>query len=123
MRRKFRGKTVLLVEDDPISLRFMNLLLKKYGFIIISASNGNLAVELFKKNKIDIVLLDIQVPGLDGFIVSKLIKEIDNSVPVIAQSANDVIEFKDKCIDAGCDDYIPKPICNNELTKIIERHL
>lgn len=115
MVKIFRGKRVLVVEDDPISLRFINLLLKKYGFITISASNGNIALELFKNNEVDVVLLDIQVPGLNGFELTKEIKKINSKVPVIVQSASDIHDFKERCSCAGCDDYISKPIEREEL--------
>jgi len=123
MIKRFIGKKALLVEDDPISLRFLGLLLKKLGFITISANNGNQAIELFKNNKIDIVLLDIQVPGPDGFEVCRTIKNLNHSIPVIAQSANDIGEYRERCLCAGCDDYVAKPIIKEELTNTIIRLL
>jgi CheY-like chemotaxis protein len=121
MTIRFEGKTALIVEDDPISLKFLNLLLNKYGFVTLNAESGNEAINIFKNKDIDIVLLDIQIPELNGYEITRICKSLNKNVPIIAQSANDIIGFKEKCEDAGCDDFISKPINREELINKIQK--
>ncbi len=121
MKKDFEKKTVLIVEDDILSLKFLNLLLKKNGFFVINAENGDKAIDLLNNNKIDIVILDLQIPGLGGFEVIKSFKKNNRKIPIIVQSAGEVEQFKEKCINMGCDDYLPKPINTEELIMKINK--
>ncbi len=121
--KKFTGKTALIVEDDNISSHYLNLLLQKNGFDLINADNGDQAIELFENNKIDIVLLDIQIHGLDGFEVIKSLKKKNSKIPIIVQSASEAVEIKDKCINLGCNAYLEKPVSSEELLSSIEKLL
>lgn len=118
------GKKILIVEDDLNSVKFLKELLRKSGIYVIHASNGREAVELFRSDPtIHVVLMDIQLPVLDGLEATKLIKEIKNDVPVIAQTAYAMSGDKEKMKKAGCDDYVSKPLNSRQLQAVINHFL
>ncbi len=115
-------KTLLIAEDDRFSFKFLETFLQQTKINIIHADDGKKAVEFFKNNdKIDLVLMDIQMPELNGYEATKQIKRI-RKTPVIAQTANALEEEKQKCYDAGCDDYLTKPISIREMLAKMEEH-
>ena len=117
-------KTILVVEDDKYSYELLDHLLGKYNAKTINAEDGNKAIELVKKNpEIDLVLMDLRLPGKDGFETTKEIKKIRKKLPVIAQSAYAMTEDKIKSNDAGCDDFLPKPIEEKKLFAILNKYL
>ncbi|MFW6095646.1 MAG: response regulator, partial [Bacteroidota bacterium] len=90
--------------------KFLEAILEDTGASIVFTKDGNDALEEVKKNKVDIVLMDIQLPGMSGNETTRQIKEINMNIPVIAQTAHAMAEDKSKSMDAGCDDYLTKPI-------------
>ncbi|HOS33368.1 MAG TPA: ATP-binding protein, partial [Spirochaetota bacterium] len=110
--------TVMAVEDNGINLYYLREILMEKGFKVIIANNGKKALELFYKNKIDIILMDIQMPEMDGITCSKIIREGDNNaaIPIIALTGYTMEEDIDRCKKAGINDFLSKPI--NELTLI-----
>lgn len=105
------NKTVLVVEDDEISFKYLHKILSKTGLIIIRAISGYDAVNICDKhNEINLVLMDIQLPGINGYEATKKIREFKPDLPILAQTAHALPEDKQKSIDAGCNDYISKPI-------------
>lgn len=116
-------KTFLIAEDDPSNFYLLQENLKKYKVNILWAKNGNEAVELFRENKdrINLVLMDVQMPELNGYDATRLIKEMDSTVPVIAQTAYALAGEREASIRAGCDDYISKPLMMKELLFILNR--
>lgn len=120
---KWTGKTILVVEDDEQSYYFLKELLKRTGVNIVRACNGLDAVEICKSNAvIDIVLMDIQLPRMNGFEATIQIKKIKKSLPVIAQTAYAMSGDKERCLMAGCDDYIQKPLSIENLLPKIHQH-
>ncbi len=112
----FPGATILIVEDDKSSLIYLSRMLAHMGLHILEAVNGNEALEIFKANpEVDLVLLDIRLPDKSGFEVIKEMKEINDKIPVIAQTAFALVGDEKKCYEAGFDDYIAKPIPKNIL--------
>ncbi|MFP4526480.1 MAG: PAS domain S-box protein [Bacteroidales bacterium] len=101
---------ILVVEDDMLSSKFLEAILEDTGASIVFTKDGNDALKEVKKNKVDIVLMDIQLPGMSGNETTRQIKEINMNIPVIAQTAHAMAEDKSKSMDAGCDDYLAKPI-------------
>lgn len=117
-------KVILIVEDDKYSFYLLQEMLFDTGASFLYADEGIKAIELCKENpKIDLVLMDILLPGCDGLEVTRNIKEIRKDLPVIAQTALVMVEDKEKCLKAGCDDYISKPIERKRLLKIIDKYL
>jgi PAS domain S-box-containing protein len=120
----WRGKTILIVEDDLNSFKFLSALLRKTHVEIIHASNGIKAVDIVKSlNNIDLVVMDIQLPEMDGLEATKLIKKMNAHLPVIAQTAYAMAGDMDKMKKAGCDDYVPKPLDFNRLLATINHYI
>ncbi|KAF5053295.1 Sensor histidine kinase RcsC [anaerobic digester metagenome] len=111
----WKGKTILMVEDDPVNMRFLTVLLTRTEADLLYASDGREAIEMIEGNEVDLVLMDMQLPVMNGYEATRRIREIRPALPVIAQTANVLAEDRDECLQAGCNDYIPKPIDKNVL--------
>jgi CheY-like chemotaxis protein len=110
------GKKILIVEDDASSRLYLNKILEKYGVIILNAGDGMEAVEVSRNNPdIDIILMDIQLPLMDGYTSTKKIREFRKDIVIIAQTAYGLLTEKEKIAEAGFDDYIIKPIFSKSL--------
>ena len=118
----WEGKTFLVAEDEEDNFRYIEVALSLSNASLIWARDGKEAVEIFRKiSHIDLVLMDIKMPLLDGYSATREIKKIDRNVPVIAQTAYALSEEKDKSLAAGCDDYIAKPISYEDLLSTIHK--
>lgn len=117
------SKTLLVVEDDDQSYFFFESILKKTKSKIVRAVDGEQAVDFCRNQKFDLILMDIRLPKMDGYIATKKIKEIHPDIKIIAQTAFAMVGEKEKCMQAGCDDYISKPINIAELFDTIERNI
>jgi len=117
-RPDWHDKVILVVEDEDHNYAYIHEILRRTQATIIRAENGVKAIEKVKKEFIDLVLMDIKLPELDGYKATVEIKKIRPSLPVIAQTAFAMEKEKIACLKAGCDDYIAKPY---EPSKLIER--
>ena len=124
-RIDLRGYTLLVAEDEPANSQFLKRFLERTGATILHAENGEEAVTIFFANEQlpDLVLMDILMPVVDGYEATRLIKNIRPDLPVIAQTALAMEGDKQKALDAGCDDYIAKPIKMEALVYKIARLL
>lgn len=108
--------TILVAEDDEVSFQHLAIILKDISKEIIHAENGIEAVDLCKQNQgIDLVLMDIKMPGIDGYEATKRIRAFDKEVIIMAQTAFALTGDYEKAIDAGCNDYVSKPISKKDL--------
>lgn len=118
------GAGILIVEDDPVSFAFLKELFQQTGADLYHAADGLEAVNLFRKIKnIDLVIMDIQLPKMDGFEATRIIRSMNSNIPVIAQTAFAMSDDKEKMKQAGFDDYVSKPIDINQLLAIVHRWL
>jgi len=118
------GKVILVVEDDDISMEFLKELFEPYKITLLLASNGQTAIDFCKSEaKIDLVLMDVQLPILNGKESMKQIKILHPDLPVIAQTAFAMAGDREFYINEGFDDYIAKPINVQELISIIDRFI
>lgn len=116
MNYDWANKTILIAEDDNINFKYLEILLKKTNIRIIRASDGEEAINQFRDNEnIDLILMDIQMPNIDGYEATQVIKSLRKDVPIIAQTANAMNEDMEHCLEAGCDGYISKPIDKQTL--------
>jgi CheY-like chemotaxis protein len=118
------GVKVLLVEDNPINRRVTSLQMEKLGVKPDLASSGLQAVELFKKTRHDIILMDCQMPEMDGFETTREIRRLGEKLgqPVIlALTANVMEGDRQNCIDAGMDDYLGKPLAFPQLSATLRK--
>ncbi len=116
----WKNKVILVAEDEEVNFRFLEAVLSRTDVQLINAVNGRQAVDLVKNiNKIDLILMDIKMPEMNGYDATREIKKIKPDIPIIAQTAFSMKNDREKSLDAGCDDYIPKPIdIQNLMTKI-----
>lgn len=124
--KKLIGLSILLVEDNDINRLYASSILKTWGCNIETAENGFVAVEQVKNNTFDVVLMDIQMPVMDGFEATKTIRSFakpKNKIPIIALTANATRSDVDKCIAGGMDDCIAKPFTPDDLFKILSRYI
>jgi len=113
---EWQNKTILIVEDDLSSAFYLKEVLDDTGVNLLFATDGNQAIELVREHpEIDLVLMDIQMPILNGYEATKKIKHFRPKLAVIAQTAYAFTKDKDLCYEAGCDGYIAKPIQPKEL--------
>jgi signal transduction histidine kinase len=118
----WKDKVILVVEDDEINAQFLDAVLSQTNAKVIHAANGTQAVDLCRTiNKIDLVMMDIRIPELNGYEASSLIKSFRPALPIIAQTAYGLSNDRKKCLDAGCDDYISKPIDIEVLLKKVNQ--
>ncbi len=118
------GIRVLLVEDNELNQLVAENSLKHYNCLVTKADNGKIAVELIEKEQFDIILMDIQMPEMDGIEATQILREkMVVKTPIIALTANAFKSEIDKCISIGMDDYITKPFAEESLINIIEKHI
>ncbi len=110
---------VLLVDDEPRIIKFLNLKLKAQGYEVVTAGSGKEALEQVRAQELDLIVLDVVMPGMDGFETLKQIRAF-SAVPVIILSAKEANVDKVKGLDLGADDYLAKPFNPDELVARIE---
>jgi two-component system sensor histidine kinase/response regulator len=126
--REIRHRTlVLLVEDNPVNQKLAVALLEKRGFAVTTAGNGKVALAALEREPFDLVLMDVQMPEMDGLEATSAIREGEKStgrhVPIIAMTAHALKGDQERCLAAGMDAYVSKPIRTSELFETIERTL
>lgn len=116
--------SILLVEDNPMNRRVAELLLDEWGYSHAYAANGRIATDMLREKKYDLVLMDIQMPEMDGYTATKYIREeLGLSVPIIATTAHAFAGEREKCISFGMNDYISKPLREVELLELIKQYV
>ena len=119
--------TILIAEDEEINQLYLETLLKDgigLDCKIIHVTNGKDAIDACKENKtIDLVLMDLKMPVLNGFEATKLIKKLCPNLPIIAQTAYSTLKEKEESIEAGCDEFISKPINQQSFKRILDKYL
>ncbi|MHC5061804.1 MAG: response regulator [Planctomycetota bacterium] len=114
---------VLVAEDIKESRTLMTAILEPLGLEVTLAEDGSQAIEMARRQTFDLILMDIHMPGLDGLEVVKTLRDEQVATPVVAQTAYAMIGDREKCLQAGCDDYLAKPIDRKELLKILNKYL
>jgi two-component system, cell cycle response regulator DivK len=108
--------SILIVEDDETSSILLQVFLSKGNYKLLYAVNGKMAVQMFRENpKIDLILMDLKMPVMDGYEATRQIREMNTNIPILAQSAYAMSGDSEKALDAGCNDYITKPVKKEEL--------
>ncbi len=123
LTQDWKDKVILVVEDIDTNKIFFDAALRKTKAKILWAIDGKEAIEMFSKNRIDLVLMDLQLPIMDGYTATKEIKKINPDIPVIAQTAHVMSGEREKCMEVGCDDYLAKPIRLQILMDTLSRFL
>jgi len=117
------GKKILIVEDDDMSYILLNQIFKLTRGEVIRARNGKEALQLYRDNNdIDLVLMDIQLPDINGKSVTGEMIKYNNKIPIIAQTAGRTPQDVDSAISAGCSDVLTKPFTMEELMEILKKY-
>ncbi len=118
---------ILVAEDNLMNQKVIRTLLEKNNHELIIANNGKEAVDLYKEQNFDVILMDMEMPEMDGLTATKLIREYEEKVnkktPIIAMTAHAIAEFKQKAFESGMDDYIVKPFNFNNFFKVISNYI
>jgi len=114
-------RTVLVVDDFDDTRLLLRTWLSKRGFRVIEAENGNQAVAAAQSHQPDFIIMDLEMPELDGLSATRQIRELEQfpRVPIVAVSAYGAEEYRSQALDAGCDEYVSTPFDPDELDKLI----
>ena len=119
-----RNAKILLAEDNAINRTFAIRLLEKAGHTVVCAENGQEVLDLMETEKFDMILMDVSMPELDGYEATRRIrsaeKDTGRHIPIIAMTAHALMEDRGRCLEAGMDDYISKPVNTKELLQKID---
>ena len=114
---------IMVVEDDPINMMLINEVLTKMGFAVLKADNGQTALDLLPKYEPSLIFMDVNMPEMDGYTTTRMIRKMAEpwkNIPVIALTADAMIGDKERCIEAGMDDYISKPFKLEEIEAVLK---
>ncbi len=116
------GVRVLLAEDNPVNQRLIAKMLEKAGASPITVGNGRLAIDEELKESFDVILMDMQMPIMDGFEATRALRKAGCQTAIVAITASAFNHDRDRCLEAGCDDFLPKPIDRGHLIETIFRY-
>lgn len=119
------SKTVLAIEDNKVNMLLVSRVVEAEGYELLRAADGPEALELLKETRPDLILLDVNIPGINGLDLARMIKDDENlsSIPVVATTANVLVGDKERCLEAGCDEYLPKPLDIRRLREVMYEYL
>ncbi len=119
-----KGK-ILIVEDNPPNMRLMEMTLRAKGYTLLRATDGEEALDMAIKNKPALIIMDIQLPKVNGLEVTKRLRQMPdfNHIPIIAVTAYAMRGDEERIIKAGCDAYLSKPINTHQLAEIVAKML
>jgi CheY-like chemotaxis protein len=120
----FEKHTILVVEDDDMSFLYLNQIFRLTRNGVVRARNGNEAIQICRTNtNIDLILMDIQLPDIDGNTITREIRKFNRELPIIAQTAGKTMQERDFALESGCNDVLVKPFKMEELTEMLEKYL
>jgi CheY-like chemotaxis protein len=116
------SKRILVIEDNPVNLELLTDLLEAFGFTVLAAHGGAQGIELVRQEKLDLIICDIQMPGMDGYEVAAYLKRdpMLRRIPLVAVTALAMVGDREKVLAAGFDGYIDKPISPELFKKQVE---
>jgi CheY-like chemotaxis protein len=117
------GKRVLLVEDAPESQLLIAHILKKHGLKVNVADNGRQALDLLNDEDFDVILMDMQMPVLDGYSTTEILRKSGYAKPIISLTAHAMREDQLKCLASGCNEVLTKPVSQAKLLHTVSRYL
>jgi CheY-like chemotaxis protein/HPt (histidine-containing phosphotransfer) domain-containing protein len=116
---------ILVAEDNPVNRAVATGILRKQGHLLVHAANGREAVEAFSDGSFDLILMDVQMPEMDGFEATRRIRELEETsgdhTKIVAMTAHAMAGDRERCLAAGMDDYVSKPLRKEDLLRVLER--
>jgi two-component system, cell cycle response regulator DivK len=121
----WKNRVVLITEDEEVNFYYLKTLIQRANAKVIRAKNGKEAVEVISeyKGEIDLILMDLNMPVMDGYEAMRIIKSRHPSIPIIAQTAYTMNNDRSRCLQAGFNDYIAKPINRMALYRMVNENL
>ena len=125
MRRETEVKRILVIEDNETNMYLIRFILEKSGYEVIKAKDGTSGVDLAIKEKPDLIIMDLQLPDIDGLEATKRIRasKADSKIPIIALTSYAMVGDREEALAAGCTGYIQKPINPETFMAEIEKYL
>jgi CheY-like chemotaxis protein len=119
------SKKILIVEDNPQNMRLMKMALSAESYLLLEATDGEEALEVAKRERPDLIIMDVQLPKMSGLEVARKLREIPefNRTPIVAITAYAMKGDEEKALDAGCNAYLSKPIRARDLPNVIAKML
>jgi CheY-like chemotaxis protein len=114
---------ILIAEDVESNFLYLKAVLSKLNATIFWAKNGLEAVEICENNSIDLIFMDLQMPEMNGYEATEILKKKFPALPIVAQTAFAMSDDREKALDAGCDDYLAKPIKSKDLLSVVEKFI
>jgi len=118
----WQGKVILVAEDEEINYLFLEEVLSRTGAKVIWAKNGFEAIQMYQQNEVDLILMDLKMPEMNGYESMQQIKDKKGKTKIIAQTAFAMSGEREEILEAGFDGYISKPIKISELLKLLEKN-
>ncbi len=115
--------SILIAEDVESNFLYLKAVLSKLNATIYWAKNGIEAVEICENNSIDLVFMDLQMPEMNGYEATEILKKKFPNLPIVAQTAFAMSDDREKALDAGCDDYLAKPTKSKDLLSVVEKFI
>lgn len=117
--------TVLYIEDNPLNMRLVKKHLKRTSINILEAIDGYSGIDIALKHRPDVILVDVNLPDIDGLEVTRILRENASmkDVPIIALTANAMHGDRERCLEAGCSAYLAKPLARQELYNTLRQYL
>jgi two-component system cell cycle response regulator DivK len=118
-------KTVLCIEDNKINMLLVSRVVEAEGYVLLRAEDGPKALALLEDSQPDIILLDVNIPGIHGLDLARMIRDDErlSTIPIIATTANVLVGDKERCLEAGCDEYLPKPLDIRRLRQVMHEYM
>ena len=120
-----KNRTILVIEDNPLNMKLVKGLLKIGNYQMLEANDAESGIQLIREHQPDLVLMDIQLPGMDGLAATKILKEDSDlkDIPIVALTSYAMQGDKEKALEAGCSGYIAKPIDTRNFLETLARYL
>ena len=119
------SKTILVIEDNEQNMYLVTFILEKHDYRVLQSQTGKEGLSLAKENQVDLILLDIQLPELDGYAIASMIREVEKlkTIPMIAVTSYAMSGDREKALASGCTGYIEKPINPDTFMKEVQQFL
>ena len=119
------GETILIVEDNPTNRKLIEVVLRRTGCRLLSAENGEQGIEVALREKPDLILMDIQMPTMNGIDATRALRAnpVTANTPIVALTASELVEERERAYEAGCNGYITKPIDTRAFPEQVQGYL
>ena len=115
--------SILLVDDGESNREFLCVVLRQFGMTVTEAENGQVAVDAVENSEFDLIFMDMQMPVMDGYTATRVLRDRGLTIPIVALTANAMQEDQKKCRDAGCDGFLAKPVDVDKLAMLLKDRL